>query len=75
MSKWSEWKESLGETRPWDLIDPSKHVEDENLGRERFEICKSCPQLIELTGNCKKCGCFMALKTKLQAAVCPIGKW
>lgn len=75
MSKWSEWKESLGETRPWDLIDSSKHVEDENLGKERFEICKSCPQFIELTGNCKKCGCFMMLKTKLQAAVCPIGKW
>ena len=36
MSKWSEWKEALGETRPWDLIDPSKYVEDENLGKERF---------------------------------------
>lgn len=75
MSKWSEWKEAQGDTRPWDLLDLSKHVEDENLGKERFEICKSCPELIKLTGNCKKCGCFMIAKTKLQNAVCPLGKW
>jgi hypothetical protein len=75
MSKWSEWKEALGETRPWDLLDPNKHVEDENLGKERLDICKSCPELIKLTGNCKKCGCFMIAKTKLQGAMCPLGKW
>lgn len=75
MSKWSEWKEALGETRPWDLLDPNKYVEDENLGKERFEICKSCPELIKLTGNCKKCGCFMTAKTKIQGATCPLGKW
>jgi hypothetical protein len=75
MSKWSEWKESLGDTRPWDLLDKSNLVEDENLGKERFEICTTCPQFINLTGNCKKCGCFMKSKTKLQVAVCPLGKW
>lgn len=75
MSKWSEWKEAQGETRPWDLLDPSKYVEDEELGKTRFEICKSCPELIKVTKICKKCGCFMTAKTKIQGAVCPLGKW
>ena len=75
MSKWSEWKKAQGETRPWDLLDPNKYVEDENLGKERLEICKACPELIKLTTTCKKCGCFMNVKTKLEMAKCPIGKW
>jgi hypothetical protein len=75
MSKWEQWKKTQGETRPWDLLDPNKYVEDENLGKERFEICKACPELIKLTASCKKCGCFMKAKTKLQGATCPIGKW
>ena len=75
MSKWSEWKEAQGETRPWNLLDPSKYVEDENLSKERYSICKSCPELIKLTKTCKKCGCFMTAKTKIQGATCPLGKW
>jgi len=38
-------------------------------------VCLSCEHLIQLTKTCKKCGCFMELKTKLQDAVCPLGKW
>lgn len=75
MSKWEEWKKAQGETRPWHVIDPSKYVENENLGKERLAICNTCPELIKLTMQCKKCGCFMNLKTKLEAATCPIGKW
>jgi len=41
----------------------------------RFEICKGCPEIVELTSTCKKCGCFMYMKTKLAEANCPIGKW
>ncbi len=43
MSKWEEWKEAMGETRPWHVFDPSKYVEDEELGKTRLEICKGCP--------------------------------
>jgi hypothetical protein len=75
VSKWEEWKEAMGETRPWHVLDPSKYVEDEELGNTRLEICKGCPELIQLTTTCKKCGCFMAVKTKLKASTCPIGKW
>jgi len=41
----------------------------------RYDICKSCPELIDLTKQCKQCGCIMSLKTKLQHATCPLGKW
>lgn len=75
MSKWEEWKKSIGETRPWHLLDPNKIVDDEKLAADRFAICKVCPELIQLTTQCKKCGCIMSLKTKLAAATCPIGKW
>jgi len=75
MSKWDEWKEAIGETRPWHLLDPNKIVQDQSVLDNRLEICKACPHLIKLTTTCKKCGCFMAAKTKLQGAECPIGKW
>jgi hypothetical protein len=75
MSKWEEWKKAQGEARPWHVLDPSTYVENENLGKERLAICNTCPELIKLTMQCKKCGCFMNLKTKLALASCPIGKW
>lgn len=60
---------------PLDLVNPNTEWADESLSLNRYSICKSCPELIKLTTQCKKCGCFMAAKTKLQKATCPIGKW
>lgn len=74
LSAWEKYKESLGESRPWHLLDKANYVE-EDLAKERLEICKACPELIKLTTQCKKCGCFMSAKTKLKMASCPIGKW
>jgi hypothetical protein len=74
-SLWERYKESLGETRPWDLVNPNIEWADEALSTERYSICQSCPELMNLTKQCKKCGCFMAAKTKLQKATCPLGKW
>jgi hypothetical protein len=74
-SKWQIYKESLGETRPWDFVNPDTEYATEEKSLDRFEICKACPELISLTSQCKKCGCFMAAKTKLEKATCPIGKW
>jgi len=74
-SAWEEWKKSLGDTRPWDLINPSIEKSSSEEQFRRFDICKACPELISLTSQCKKCGCIMSLKTKVEAAVCPIGKW
>jgi len=75
MSKWEEWKKNLGETRPWHLLDHNKIVEDPKTAEQRLEICKGCPEFMQLTTQCKKCGCVMSLKTRLEAAHCPIGKW
>jgi hypothetical protein len=74
-SPWQKYKESLGETRPWDLINPATEFVTDLVQDERYSICKSCPEFIDLTTQCKKCGCIMKLKTKLEKAVCPIGKW
>lgn len=68
--------EDLSRTvKPWDMINPNAKRADESLANERYSICQACPELIKLTKQCKKCGCFMAAKTKLLDATCPIGKW
>lgn len=74
-SAWKKYKEKIGETRPWDVINPNTEWAAEEKSNERFEICKACPELIKLTKQCKKCGCFMAVKTKIELATCPLGKW
>lgn len=73
-SRWQEYKEKNGVT-PLDLLNPMTKHADENLFKFRMSICQGCPELIQLTTQCKKCGCIMSLKTKLEAAKCPIGKW
>jgi hypothetical protein len=74
-SKWQQYKEKLGDTRPWDLLNPNTEYAEESEAERRYDICKTCPELIDLTKQCKQCGCMMALKTKLQHASCPINKW
>jgi len=74
MSKWNEWKESLGETRPWDLLHMDRHVKSPQVAVDRLSICSSC-EFYKITTQCSKCGCFMPLKTKLAEAQCPVGKW
>ena len=74
-SLWEKYKDNLGETRPWDLLDPSVERVTDNVAEERYSICLGCPELLKLTKQCKKCGCFMSVKTRLKNASCPIGKW
>lgn len=74
-SSFEQWKENFGETRPWDFFNPNTKYVDETLAQKRFSICKGCPELIAVTSQCKKCGCFMHIKTKLELATCPLKKW
>lgn len=74
-SPWQEYKKKLGETRPWDLVNPKTEWASEELATQRFDICKQCPQLIKGINQCKECGCFMAAKTRLSRAECPLHKW
>jgi hypothetical protein len=61
--------------KPWDLFNPQEARVSLDVLEERLQICSTCPQFIKATKQCKKCGCFMAAKTKLKMASCPIGKW
>lgn len=61
--------------RPWDLFNKNIGRVGEEIHKERMSICNQCPELIKATHQCKKCGCFMNLKTKLPNADCPLGKW
>ena len=75
LTPWQRYKQNLGEVRPWDMLNPhAEHVSDE-IQKERYDMCLSCPELIKMTKQCKKCGCFMAAKTKLAKAECPLHKW
>ena len=75
LSPWQQWKKNLGDTRPWDLVNPNAVKVPDEESKRRFEICKACPEFIKLTTQCKKCGCFMAGKVKLSEAACPLEKW
>lgn len=43
----------------------------------RLDICRQCEFLFKPTMTCKKCGCFMRIKTLLPEGTvhCPEGKW
>ena len=58
-----------------DIFDPRKPRSEQDEVAARFEVCKTCEFFLPRSERCKKCGCFMRLKTTLQQASCPIGKW
>ncbi len=78
---WEKFKKNNPEkfaknAKPWDLMNSNLRVDDE-IAEERFAICLKCPELVPVTHQCKKCGCFMKQKTKLANAFCPLDppKW
>jgi hypothetical protein len=46
----------------------------QSRSEQRMEVCKQCPELRALN-NCRQCGCFMNIKTRIYSAICPLGKW
>jgi hypothetical protein len=42
---------------------------------KRHAVCKACDEYRSTLGQCKKCGCFMALKTWIGTSECPLKKW
>lgn len=73
---WQIWKETkkIDSVTPISLLNKNNYIE-QNIAEERYSICLQCPELLQLTSQCKKCGCFMNFKTKLEKASCPLGKW
>jgi len=64
----------MDDVTPMDLLSSSNYTDREKRDA-RLSICHGCDELIKITNTCKKCGCFMSLKTWLKGASCPIGKW
>ncbi len=50
----------------------------EEIRNERLDICKSCKHFIERSSRCSECGCFMPIKSGINAdpkELCPKKKW
>jgi hypothetical protein len=76
MTPWQKYQAGIKkEVKPWDVLNPNTEWLNDEDANKRYDICLSCPQLINLTKQCKKCGCFMSIKTKLKDATCPLNKW
>jgi hypothetical protein len=75
MTPWEKYKQKLGTTRPWDLLNPDVPRAELEVSSARFEVCLECPELIKVTKQCKQCGCVMSGKVKLLEATCPLNKW
>ena len=63
------------DVKPWDLLNPNQPRSAEELHEARLAICRGCEFFKPKTERCGKCGYFMKLKTKLENAKCPVGKW
>jgi hypothetical protein len=61
--------------RPWDIFNKNLNNVAPSIIEERLSICEGCEFFVKATLQCKKCGCFMDIKTKLLNAECPVGKW
>ena len=48
-------------------------LHDQEIIDKRRALCNDCEHRFGL--NCKKCGCFIAAKTRVATTSCPVGKW
>jgi len=55
------------------IIKSGVKMVDNDTHATRFTLCQECDMLID--GRCKRCGCYMKLKSKFHSMRCPIGKW
>ena len=52
-----------------------KHlIFDDRILQERWNACMGCEFLTEKL-KCKKCGCWMRIKSRVSRMKCPINKW
>lgn len=48
---------------------PEDKKADDNLYRQRLDLCKECDELIN--GMCSKCGCYVELRALQKIRHCP----
>lgn len=66
---------ALPAPRPGDMNStPQGKAVTRTEAARRMEICKNCPELMVMD-RCRRCGCFMRVKTHLPGAQCPLQKW
>lgn len=56
----------------------NKQLKDMKYWDVRMLTCQFCPNLrrVPVMGpQCKVCGCFMKVKTRVPDATCPEGRW
>ena len=53
----------------------TKFFTSEEVYKDRLAICKSCKYYFKLTGQCKRCLCFMKVKARLAPMSCPQKYW
>jgi len=78
MKEGKKIQSSLKETakRASDAIINNKKIASNQLdARKRLDICNKCSELAKGTGRCQMCGCFVALKVKLDFEECPLHYW
>lgn len=73
-SRWQQYKEKNGST-PLDLLNPKTKMANFEKSEMRMSLCLDCPELFKPSKQCKQCGCFMEIKTKIDSSKCPLGKW
>ena len=86
-TKWEQWLENNDQpddtkkdnspkaVKPWDMLKTSTEMASDEVQEKRYSVCKACPKFIKSTSQCRECGCFMAMKTSLLQATCPLNKW
>jgi len=77
-SRWKTIKDNLtdpGTVKPWEILNPETEWLSDDERNNRYSICKTCPEFIALTTQCKQCGCVMKIKSGMKQATCPLGKW
>ena len=48
---------------------------NDELKKERMDICKKCEHYSMRQERCKQCGCWLVHKVKFKVSECPIKKW
>ena len=62
------------EEKSSDFIQTLKIKCEPEIRAQRWETCQGCEHLTAMN-RCRKCGCFMELKTWMPEQECPLQKW
>ena len=53
----------------------NKFFVSDEIYADRMAICKKCIYYFKPTGSCKRCLCFMKIKSRIAPMECPEKKW